>query len=191
MNSKEQKTPTANHSTTIQTIEDLIAELTDEERTDYADIINSIAISANDFEAFSTWSEESYTRNCLVDNERLELILLCWEPNQVTPIHDHGGEECWVKVIDGELMETIYEPFEDNELEELVSKTSKAGDISYMADFIGFHRLENSHNGRSMSLHLYAKPIRSCRLFDEDSKKFIRKELVYDTIAEMEMNLNN
>ena len=178
MNSKEQKTPTTNHTTTIQTIEDLIAELTDEERTDYAEIINSIAIPAHDFEAFSTWSEESYTRNCLVDNEQLELILLCWEPNQVTPIH-------------GELMETIYEPFEDNELEELVSKTSKAGDVSYMADFIGFHRLENTQNSRSMSLHLYAKPIRSCRLFDEDSKKFIRKELVYDTIAEMELNLNN
>jgi cysteine dioxygenase len=52
-----------------------------------------------------------------------------------------------------------------------------------MKDFIGFHRLENVSNKRSMSLHLYAKPIRKCRIFDEKSKSFVNKDLGYDTIA--------
>jgi len=61
------------------------------------------------------------------------------------------------------------------------TKFSKKNDITYMKDFMGFHRLENSANKRSMSLHLYAKPIRSCNVFNEVSKTFVLKELDYDT----------
>ena len=61
------------------------------------------------------------------------------------------------------------------------TKFSKKNDITYMKDFMGFHRLENSANKRSMSLHLYAKPIRSCNVFNEVSKTFVHKELDYDT----------
>ena len=57
---------------------------------------------------------------------------------------------------------------------------SKPSDISYMIDSMGFHRLENIHNERSMSLHLYAKPIRNCQLFDENSKTFVSKKMSYD-----------
>jgi len=34
-----------------------------------------------------------------------------------------------------------------------------------------------------MSLHLYAKPIRNCNIFNEVSKTFENKELDYDTTA--------
>ena len=52
-----------------------------------------------------------------------------------------------------------------------------------MKDFMGFHSLENLSDKKSMSLHLYAKPIRACRIFDEESNTFVHKELEYDTIA--------
>jgi cysteine dioxygenase len=52
-----------------------------------------------------------------------------------------------------------------------------------MKDFMGFHTLENIANKKSMSLHLYAKPIRKCRIFDVESQIFVDKKLGYDTIA--------
>ena len=52
-----------------------------------------------------------------------------------------------------------------------------------MIDFMGCHSLENMSNKRSMSLHLYAKPIRNCNLFDEKTGKFVNKDLVYDTVS--------
>ena len=67
------------------------------------------------FEIFCSWSESTYTRNCIFENERFELILICWQSSQKTPIHDHGGEECWVKFIDGEFKETIYKSNEVSE----------------------------------------------------------------------------
>ena len=177
----------AQPSTPLQTIEQLLTELTDEERTDYAQIINSIDIPNSEFLEHASWSEESYTRNCIYDCDELELILLCWEEGQVTPIHDDGGEECWVRVVHGELRETIFQTCDEGDLEELKSTVAKKGDVSYMVDFMGCHRLENVYRGRSMSLHLYAKPIRSCKLFDEELGKFVRKQMVYDTVSELDV----
>jgi cysteine dioxygenase len=173
----------------IQSVDELVSALSEGERTEFAKIIQSINFSLDEFEFFSSWSDECYTRNCIVENEKFELILLCWEEGQMTPIHDHGGEECWVKVIQGEFKETVYKMDETGELNLVKSSIAKTDDITYMIDFMGCHRLENIHAGRSMSLHLYAKPIRNCQLFDEDSKTFVRKEMSYDTCMGLEKNL--
>ncbi|MFK8060988.1 MAG: cysteine dioxygenase family protein [Polaribacter sp.] len=170
-------------STTLQTIDDLITALSEGERTTYNHIIHSINFSIADFEKFSSWSDECYTRNCIVDNEKFELILICWCEGHQTSIHDHGGEECWVKVIDGELKETIYKQNKAEELTLIKSSIAKINDVRYMKDFMGFHRLENIANKRSLSLHLYAKPIRKCNMYDEVSKTFISKKLTYNTTS--------
>ena len=179
MNSNEQ------NQITLQSLDDLVSALSEEERTTYNSIIRSMKIPSSAFEYCCSWSNKSYTRNCIVENEKFELILLCWEEGQKTPIHDHGGEECWVKVIQGEFRETIYKVDEAGELKTVKSTVSKTCDFSYMIDFMGCHRLENLTRGRGMSLHLYAKPIRNCKMFDENSRKFVSKNLVYNTISEM------
>ncbi len=171
---------------TLQSLNELVTALSEGERTTYNHIIRSMKLPSSAFEGYCSWSNESYTRNCIVENEKFELILLCWEKGQFTPIHDHGGEECWVRVIEGEFRETIYKESELGELSEVRSAISKTNEITYMIDFMGFHRLENLSEKRSMSLHLYAKPIRNCNVFIESTKKFVNKELAYNTVAEFE-----
>lgn len=180
MNSTEQ------NQTIIQSPEELVAALSEGERTDFANIIQSINLSSTVFERYMSWCTKCYTRNCIAENEEFELILLCWEKGQKTPIHDHGGEECWVKVIQGGFKETIYRVNKDGELKSVNSIISKTGDTSYMIDFMGCHRLENINDGRTISLHLYAKPIRNCQLFDENTRTFVRKEMSYDTCMGIE-----
>ena len=170
---------------TLETIQELVTALKEEKRTTYTEIIQSLELPASAFEPFVSWSTECYTRNCIIDTDKFELILICWEKEQFTPIHGHNGEECWVKVIQGEFKETIYQLDEKDELQTVRTSISGEGDNSYMIDFMGFHRLANNANQRSMSLHLYAKPIRSCRLYDEELKKFVRKDMTYTTISEM------
>ena len=173
----------SNENTTapLQTLNDLITALSEGDRTTYNHIIHSLKIKANAFEPYVFWSDEGYTRNCIVDTENFELILICWGAGQATAIHDHDGEECWVKVIDGKLKETIYKQNVAGVLNVVKSTISKPNDISYMKDFMGFHTLENIANKKSMSLHLYAKPIRKCRIFDVESQVFVDKKLGYDT----------
>ncbi|MGY8942513.1 MAG: cysteine dioxygenase [Flavobacteriales bacterium] len=177
MESKEKST------TILQGLNDLISALSEGERTTYNHIIHSLQLEPNAFEKYAYWSNDCYTRNCIADTEKFELILICWCAGHQTSIHDHGGEECWVKVIEGEFKETVYKQDKMGALKLTKTKFSKKNEITYMKDFMGFHRLENSANKRSMSLHLYAKPIRSCNVFNEVSKTFVHKELDYDTTA--------
>lgn len=173
---------------TISTLEGLVDALSEGERTTFNEIIHTTQIPSSVLKNYCSWSTETYTRNCIVDNDKFELILLCWDEGQITPIHNHGGEECWVKVIEGEFEEKIYEELETGELNLVKSTISKPDDVSYMIDFMGFHSLENLSNKRSMSLHLYAKPIRSCKIFDEHTRTFLNKEMSYDTKASLAIN---
>ncbi|MCT4697769.1 cysteine dioxygenase family protein [Tenacibaculum haliotis] len=165
----------------MQSLDELVTALSEGERTTFNHIIHSVKLPIKTFEDYISWSEECYTRNCIVNNEKFELILLCWEQGQITPIHDHGGEECWVKVIEGEFRETIYKEDEIGGLTFVKSSVSKENAVTYMKDFMGFHSLENLSKKRSMSLHLYAKPIRKCRAFDEKTKTFVDRMLTYCT----------
>lgn len=173
-----------NTSENLQTIDDLITALNDEERTTFGHIIRSLEIEPEDVLKYASWQEDTYTRNCIIDNGDFQLILLCWEPGQKTPVHDHGGQECWVKVIQGELEEVLYNKDEgSDELFEVRSAVSEVGHVTYMKDYMGFHSLENTSDQRSLTLHLYANPIRSCNVFDEDEKTFVNTEMVYHTKA--------
>ncbi|MFK7786447.1 MAG: cysteine dioxygenase family protein [Crocinitomicaceae bacterium] len=173
-----------NTTTTINTINELVTALAEGERTTYNQIFRSMHIPVSEFENFCSWSDGCYTRNCVFEDEKFELILLCWEEGQKTPIHDHGGEECWVKTVKGELEESLFKMDEENTLKLIKSDVSQANDITYMIDFMGFHSLKNISEGRSMSLHLYAKPIKTCNIFDETTGNFINRELVYTTVPE-------
>ena len=189
MNRKKMKKiikPIGNKHKKFHSLNELISALKNEQSTKYHDILHSMEIPKSAFEVFCSWSESTYTRNCIFENERFELILICWQSSHKTPIHDHGGEECWVKVIDGEFKETVYKSNEVSEVSEVnILKTTlfKAGDISYMIDFMGCHQLKNLSSHRALSLHLYAKPIRNCNVYDEQSKEFVQKKMSYHTVS--------
>ena len=178
MNSQE------NTPIVVNTINELVAALSEGERTTYDNIMRSMDIPTWEFEDYSYWSDECYTRNCIVDTEDFELILLCWKAGQITPIHDHGGEECWVTVVEGEFQERIYHVDENNELSLVKSDVAKKHDVTYMIDFMGFHSLQNISSENSLSLHLYAKPIRNCNRYDEELEMLVNNDLEYTTVSE-------
>jgi cysteine dioxygenase len=163
-------------------LNELVTDLCEAERMTFNKIIQVAELPAEELIAYSSWSDDTYTRNCIYEDEDFELILLCWKPGQSTPIHDHGGEECWVKVIEGAFKERIFQHDEAGDLQEISSSVTHIGDVSYMIDFMGYHSLENISPGNSMTLHLYAKPIKNCHIFDEDSQCLIYKEMSYDTV---------
>lgn len=158
-------------------------------KKEYSEILNASVLLKTEFEVFSTWSEQCYTRNCIFETRDFELILLCWEADQETPVHGHGGEKCWVKIIDGQFKETLYHSNDNRTLKEVKNFTSTVNDLSYMDDGMGFHKLKNINNGRSMSLHLYAKPIRHCQQYDANALQFVQKTLRYNTKPELGLNI--
>ncbi|RKE98327.1 cysteine dioxygenase [Ichthyenterobacterium magnum] len=166
-------------------LQKLIALLSENNKENYNSIFKNFNIDAVSLLDFESWSSKKYTRNCLHRESDFELILLCWEAGQETPIHCHGGEECWVNVLQGEVEEVFYSKGENDELVKNGTRKLCANESSYINDLIGLHKLKNSYKGRTISLHLYAKPIDACTFFDEQTQSFVAKQLSYDTYKEL------
>ncbi|KAJ1850002.1 hypothetical protein LPJ57_008203, partial [Coemansia sp. RSA 486] len=50
-----------------------------------------------------------YTRNLVDDgNGKYNLLILVWGENQSSPIHDHAGSHCMMKLLAGELNEDLF-----------------------------------------------------------------------------------
>lgn len=170
-------------ATKIESLNDLLEVLPECSGKDYVDLVHDLHLYPEEFTGYSFWNKDFYTRNCIARSTKYELILLCWEPGQETPIHDHGGEECWVYMLQGHLGETRYRLSDNNEAATVVQQSElEEGQFSYMNDNMGLHSLKNLSNGRSMSLHLYMNPINECHILDADTNTISTRQMHYHSI---------
>ncbi|KAI1035567.1 hypothetical protein LB504_005989 [Fusarium proliferatum] len=108
--------------------------------------------------------EKSYTRNAIVNiNHKANILLLVWNPGKGSPIHDHANAHCILKVLAGELTETIYnmpeKVCEERPLSIKSANTHQADQVTYISDDIGLHRVHNPHPTQvAVSLHIYTPP---------------------------------
>lgn len=168
----------------ITRLDELLSILPQCSGPDYLALVDQMDIPPEDFLAHATWEADRYTRNCLARSEDYELLLLCWDAQQDTPIHCHGGEECWVYNIEGGLLERRFEEDEKGLPRMIAEEQLPTGGLSYMNDDMGFHSLHNLSDRRAMTLHLYMNPIDRCRIYHPEEERFVLTELTYDSIAE-------
>lgn len=112
-----------------------------------------------------------YTRNLIAtDNEQYTLLLLCWNPLHESPIHDHPCDGCWLQVLQGKVRECRY----DRDLRCVADEIFQQGEVGYITDSMGYHKLGNPTNQPSVTLHLYSPPFQECRVWchDEDANDF-------------------
>jgi len=150
----------------------------------------------SEWEKYAHFDPHRYTRN-LVDagNGKFNLILLCWGEGMGSGVHDHANAHCWMKIMDGTLSEKLYDwpedqdgksSSEDMDLESFqamiprVINEYKAGEVAYINDTIGLHRVENnSHSERAVSLHLYSPAFDMCQSFDERTGKSSKCRVIF------------
>jgi cysteine dioxygenase len=101
-----------------------------------------------------------YTRNIIDNiNGNANLILIVWNPAKGSPIHDHADAHCVMKILKGNLTETVYEKPEDGDcgvhpLEAKTETTYLPDEVAYISDQIGLHRVSNPDPDQlAMSLH--------------------------------------
>lgn len=127
-----------------------------------------------DWKKFAKFDQYRYTRN-LVDegNGKFNLMILCWNESQGSCIHSHSDSHCFLKVLNGQVQEEIFDwPDEssDTELEMNMLKQMvfEKNQVTYINDTIGLHRMENpSHCAKAVTLHLYSPPFIMCNTFDQ------------------------
>ncbi|RKP18549.1 hypothetical protein ROZALSC1DRAFT_26749 [Rozella allomycis CSF55] len=151
-----------------------INELSEDDINEILNIMNGYKSKRCDWDRYAYLIPGKYTRNLVDDgNGSYNLLLLVWDKNSQSPIHDHSGSHCIMKVLEGTLTESRYEwPLkDDNKPMNLVSSTdlSKDKSVYIHADKIGLHRVSNNTDTLSVSLHLYTPPYQICQTFCETS----------------------
>ena len=58
------------------------------------------------------FNPQRYTRSRVYQHARFEMLLLCWEPGQRSAVHNHAGQECWMLVPVGCLVNQNYRVLE-------------------------------------------------------------------------------
>ena len=170
-------------------IEHLVLDLIEEFRTDArgrraAQLLSAYAAAHEDWRRFALFRPDAYTRNLVARNEWFEMLVLCWSPGQESPIHDHADQHCWMAILDGLVEETQFD-FPDapgTPLRERTTRVFQRGKVAYIHDDIGLHRVRPSAGSGGVSLHLYSKPIDTCRVFDPATGRVLERSLLYHSI---------
>lgn len=119
-----------------------------------------------------TYRPNSYTRTCAYHDDGFEVLLLNWAQNAASAIHDHGGQRCWLAVLNGRLHIENYERLDNEETpgRALVvprdCATLGPGDVDVRSGPFDIHRVTAGRGG-AISLHVYACPLRSFLVYDE------------------------
>lgn len=165
----------------VRSLAELIAELHkvfahDKVNVEYVKaLLNAYKSEPNDWKEYAKFDDFRYTRN-LVDsgNGKFNLMALCWGEGHGSSIHDHSSADCFVKILDGQLKETMFDWPTPEAQAGGQAMTIKATNIcekdaaTYINDSMGLHRVENpSHSDKAVSLHLYCPPFESCMMFDQ------------------------
>jgi cysteine dioxygenase len=97
-----------------------------------------------------------YARNVLAKSPWYELVVICWRSGQSSPIHDHLGTVCGVRVVDGIATETTYREVGGNRVQAVARREFGPGDVMISCD-TDIHLITNEIADRGLiTLHLYS-----------------------------------
>jgi len=139
---------------------------------------------------FFFWSERCYTRNLIYKDARFELMTLCWESGQISRVHNHADQNCWMSVPLGKLRGQNFRAVEIDE-KNWLCKLEKTDNFD-LSDCLTakveleepIHQILNlpEFESRAVSLHIYSKPFDKCLSYCLETDKFSEVPLFYTSI---------
>lgn len=154
------------------------------------DYLSRNPIEVGSIEKYLFWSPSFYTRNLIYKDDRFEMMAVCWESGQVSRVHNHSGQQCWMTVPLGRLrgqnfaIESIDETTGHCKLREtdafdlsdcLAAKVEMDAPIHQMLNL-------TEYNERAVSIHIYSKPYDHCLSYCRDTDTYKDVKLFYTSV---------
>jgi len=128
--------------------------------------LRELDIARDDIAEWIGFAEDGYKRNLIRVGSAYAALILCWRDGQRSPIHDHQGSACGVRVVDGVASETQYTIGEGGRLVEGDTNHYPRGHVcgSYDDDI---HVMYNEQGvGRELiTLHVYTPPLSTIHMY--------------------------
>jgi cysteine dioxygenase len=124
--------------------------------------------------------KDHYTRNLIHRTDLFELIAICWDIGQKSPIHNHRDQSCWMAVPYGKLQVhnfALVKKDPGSGFCELRSSGQVLMDEANPQEVDveePIHQVLNlsSFNSKAISLHVYSRPFDTCEIYDLKEKKY-------------------
>jgi cysteine dioxygenase len=145
------------------------------------------------------WQDAFYTRNLIYRDDLIEVMAVCWQRGQKTPLHTHNGQLGWMLVSRGIAevtnfkwqgcnaatgqniggLDCIAGATEIQLSRETVETCGRRGHVNTVDRDRTIHQVAVVGNEPVVSVHIYSRPIDSCVAFDLDSPRCYRRQLRY------------
>jgi len=124
------------------------------------------------------FGSDHYTRNLILRNDLFELIAICWDIGQKSPIHNHRDQRCWMAMPYGKLQIHNFALMKKDESKNFCELRSHG---QFLLDMDSptevdpeepIHQVLNlqQFNSRAVSLHIYSRPYDTCEVYDLKGK---------------------
>ncbi|HXW90612.1 MAG TPA: cysteine dioxygenase family protein [Terriglobales bacterium] len=138
---------------------------------------------------YLTWDRQHYTRNLIDKTLRYELIAICWEIGQISSVHNHRDQNCWMAVPFGRLMVENYHVLRQDLKNgtcrlETANRVEMNPTLPCAVDPLRpVHRVLNlrEFGERAVSLHVYSRPFDTCVVYSPEQGTCGEIQLHYTT----------
>ena len=144
------------------------SELINVLKSDYAvitparmqDILDRLVVTTEEARPHALFSERRYARNLIYKDREFEIMIMCWNAGQRSSIHDHAGSLGGLKILEGELTESLFERAANGMIKSLNS-VDYAIDETRVEETSLIHQISNlqAGNGTAVSVHIYIPPL--------------------------------
>jgi len=132
-----------------------------------------------------------YTRSLAYRDEKVEVLVLTWTRGSAAPVHDHAAQRCWMVGVHGALEVTSYQRLSGGlkagraELEPLPGRRLlSAGEVDTPGPAADIHRVSPAPGvALAVTVHVYARPIDRCLVFDLPRQRCEERRLRYDFVG--------
>src|SRR5271166_6973299 len=120
-------------------------------RPDLARLVAELSrfeIDLDDLSEHVHFAENGYKRNLVRAAANYHTWVLCWKNGQRSPIHNHAGSACVVRVLRGTLTETLFEFAPNGHVKATFSRDFAEGSIVGSEDS-DLHQVSNLQAGNA------------------------------------------
>jgi DMSO/TMAO reductase YedYZ molybdopterin-dependent catalytic subunit len=134
-----------------------------ERRADLAELtkhLRQLELDTDDVAGYLRFGEPTYQRILVRAGRWYHLWVMCWKNGQRSPIHDHAGSSCGVRVLRGTATVTDFVFAANGHVKAVGSRDYPAGSVLGNADD-DLHQLSNLQAGSAdlVTLHVYSPPL--------------------------------
>jgi len=138
---------------------------------------------------YLSWDRQHYTRNLIDKTPLYELVAICWEVGQVSSVHNHRDQNCWMAVPMGRLMVENYRVLEQDlvrgkcRLQPADTVEMNLTHPCAVDPHEPVHRVYNPRefSQRAVSLHVYSRPFDTCVVYSAEQGTCGEIQLHYNT----------